>query len=142
MMLSKVRDNIEAAARGMLAINGYSGYTIYVIIRKPKKITHEFRDVSIELTANKITSLVCEYYSSDIKLVLHSRRKPFVFWRQIIYYILRKRYGFGFRIIGEVFGYSNCTVQYGSKIVSEQIEVDKYVSEDISKLLDFIKENY
>ena len=84
-----------------------------------------------------VENIICEYYSTDIKALLHKRRfLKVVEGRQIFHYFARKYTKF---CLKEIAGYKGCelahsSVVHSSKVVNNRIDTEKQYSERIELL--------
>jgi chromosomal replication initiator protein len=86
---------------------------------------------------NNILDVVSNYYNINTNdLLSKKRQKKYVFARQIAMYIIKDLYDLTFKKIGQIFnGRDHSTVIYSIEQISNYIQSDKTVKNDVDKLL-------
>lgn len=86
---------------------------------------------------SNIIDIVSNYYSiTPVELLSKSRKKKFVFPRQVSMYILKDIYDLTYKKIGQIFNNrDHSTVIYSIEQISNDIQIDKDKKNDVDKLL-------
>jgi chromosomal replication initiator protein len=86
---------------------------------------------------NNILDIVSNYYNiNTTDLLSNKRQKKYVFARQVSMYIIKDIYDLTFKRIGQIFnGRDHSTVIYSIEQISNYMQTDKTVKNDIEKLL-------
>ncbi len=86
---------------------------------------------------NNILDIVSNYYNINTSdLLSKKRQKKYVFARQVSMYILKDLYDLTFKRIGQIFnGRDHSTVIYSIEQISNYVQSDKTVKNDVDKLL-------